>query len=161
MEVKVDDGVKSGEPLFTAFLGGRTTTVTSPIDGRVDSVAIAKGSPLSEGTEVAVIVGGSGGAAVPRKAPTSAAPPPPAAAPISSQPPPTDGTAVTASLPGTVMNILVREGQEVAEGDVLMTVESMKMEIEIPSTASGRVASLAVGPGSSVTAGKVLAVIGG
>jgi biotin carboxyl carrier protein len=46
-------------------------------------------------------------------------------------------------------------GDTVAEGDMIMTVESMKMEIEIPATAGGTVTALPVAPGAQVASGDV------
>lgn len=173
MTVNAGDMVKTGDTLFTASVGGADITVGSPIDGRVDSVAIASGSALSEGLELAVIVGGSGGVAAPKAAapapaarpaapaaPKAAAPAAPAAGGTTGSSAPAGGTPVNANLPGTVLNVLAKEGQQVSEGEIIMTIESMKMEIEIPATAAGTIASIAVAPGAQVSAGDLLATIG-
>jgi len=164
------DLVKAGDPLFTATVDGSEVTVTSPINGKIDSLAVKAASALSEGMEVAVMVGGSGGgaaaprAAAPRAAESRTAPAPAAktAAPASSAPAaaPAGGAPVTANLPGTVLKVLVSVGDTVAEGDMIMTVESMKMEIEIPATAGGTVTAIPVAPGAQVASGDVLATIG-
>jgi biotin carboxyl carrier protein len=62
-------------------------------------------------------------------------------------------------MPGKVVRILVREGDEVAPRQGLVVVEAMKMENELRATRQGRVVSIAVCEGQSVDAGAVLAVV--
>ena len=52
---------------------------------------------------------------------------------------------VAAPMPGTVASLAVKEGQTVSRGDLLLTVEAMKMETGIYSERSGRIKSLYVG----------------
>ena len=63
---------------------------------------------------------------------------------------------VKATLPGLVVAVAVREGDEVAEGDTLLTIEAMKMQNEVRAPRAGRVASLAAAPGQTVAAGTPL-----
>ena len=86
-----------------------------------------------------------GGGFVPQHAATSAAP----AAP-------TDGEGVKAPLAGTVVRVPVKEGQQIAEGEVLVVLEAMKMETEITASTAGTVAAVLVSVGDSVTGGQVL-----
>jgi acetyl-CoA/propionyl-CoA carboxylase biotin carboxyl carrier protein len=53
-------------------------------------------------------------------------------------------------MPGTVLLVHVANGDEVAEGDVLLVLESMKMELAITAPAAGTVAGLEVRPGDRV-----------
>lgn len=55
-----------------------------------------------------------------------------------------------APMPGLVVAVPVSEGQSVAKGDVLVILESMKMQNELRSPRSGRVVRLRVKPGDSV-----------
>lgn len=57
---------------------------------------------------------------------------------------------------GTVLRIEVAEGAEVKADDVLLYLESMKMEIPVAAPSDGRVASLLVGEGDFVQAGDPL-----
>ena len=63
---------------------------------------------------------------------------------------------VRATLPGLVVAVAVREGDEVAQGATLLTVEAMKMQNEVRSPRAGRVAALAVVTGQAVAAGAPL-----
>jgi len=66
---------------------------------------------------------------------------------------------VVNEITGSVWKILVSTGDQVAEGDVLLLIESMKMEVPVPAERSGRVASVTVKEGEAITEGQVLAVI--
>ncbi|HTI29561.1 MAG TPA: acetyl-CoA carboxylase biotin carboxyl carrier protein subunit [Methylomirabilota bacterium] len=63
---------------------------------------------------------------------------------------------VRATLPGLVVAISVAEGDEVAAGATLLTIEAMKMQNEVRAPRSGRVTGLAVAPGQAVAAGTPL-----
>ncbi|AOY75158.1 biotin/lipoyl-containing protein [Clostridium formicaceticum] len=74
----------------------------------------------------------------------------PVAAPVSGD------TTVEAPMPGNIWKILVREGQEVKEGEVLVILEAMKMENEIYAPVSGKIAGIHVSEGASVNGGDLL-----
>ena len=60
---------------------------------------------------------------------------------------------------GTVWKIQVAVGDSVSEGDDLMILESMKMEIPVEAESSGVVATLDVAEGDSIAEGQLLATI--
>ncbi|MGL5436513.1 MAG: biotin/lipoyl-containing protein [Lachnospiraceae bacterium] len=93
-------------------------------------------------------------AAAPRQ---TAAPvmPKPAAAPAAA----TNGTQVTAPMPGNIITVKVSDGQSIKKGDVLMILEAMKMENEIMAPCDGTIQSLSAAAGSAVTSGALLCVI--
>lgn len=66
---------------------------------------------------------------------------------------------VEAPMPGTILSVLVREGDSVAEGDTLMVLEAMKMENEILAPRSGLVKSLGASEGSTVDTGDKLIIL--
>ena len=72
-----------------------------------------------------------------------------------------EGEEIKAGLPGNVLRIEVSEGQEVAEGDVLLVMEAMKMESEVKAPKAGTVNSILVAQGDKVVTGQALIVIGG
>ncbi|MBN2803312.1 MAG: biotin attachment protein [Deltaproteobacteria bacterium] len=63
---------------------------------------------------------------------------------------------IVAPMPGLVLDIKVEVGDSVAEGDVVIVLEAMKMESPITAHAAGTVASINVGKGDQVTAEQVL-----
>ena len=69
------------------------------------------------------------------------------------------GAEVTAGAPGNVLRIEAPEGTAVNEGDVIMVLEAMKMEIEIKSPVAGTVQSILVAQGDKVVTGQTLATV--
>jgi len=65
-----------------------------------------------------------------------------------------------APLPGLVLQLPVKEGDEVKEGDPVIILEAMKMESEIASTATGKVIQILIKEGASVQEGDVLIEVG-
>jgi biotin carboxyl carrier protein len=63
---------------------------------------------------------------------------------------------VRATLPGLVVAIVVADGDEVASGATLLTIEAMKMQNEVRAPRAGRVVAIAVAAGQAVAAGASL-----
>ncbi len=68
-------------------------------------------------------------------------------------------TNVEAHITGTVFKIEIEVGSTVGEGDVLIIIESMKMEMPVEAPAPGRVTEVKVEEGQSVEEGDVLIVL--
>ena len=68
-------------------------------------------------------------------------------------------TEVRAEMVANVWKVVVAEGATVEDGDTLVILESMKMEIPVVAEAAGKVTSLRVGEGDVVQEGDVIAVI--
>ena len=64
--------------------------------------------------------------------------------------------AVVAPLSGSVARILVEEGQEITDGQVLLVLEAMKMETEITAPKAGKVGAILVSKGDAVQGGEAL-----
>jgi len=73
--------------------------------------------------------------------------------------PKTSGDAVTAPMQGTVIKVVVSDGDTVSAGDLIVVLEAMKMENPVTAHKDGTVTSLAAEPGSSVGQGTVLCEI--
>lgn len=87
----------------------------------------------------------------------AAAPAAPAAAPAGAAL--AAGEVVKSPMPGNILKINVSQGQQVAEGDVLLVLEAMKMENEVVATKSGTVAQIVTAKGAVVETGAPLVVI--
>ena len=69
------------------------------------------------------------------------------------------GETVKSPMPGNILRINVTQGQQVAEGDVLLILEAMKMENEVVATKAGTVAQIVTSKGAVVETGTPLVVI--
>ncbi|MBC53816.1 MAG: oxaloacetate decarboxylase subunit alpha [Gammaproteobacteria bacterium] len=110
---------------------------TVEVDGKPYVVKVSAGGDVTDMKETAG---------------TSQSSPPPAAAGG-------DGHAIKAPLSGSVYRIEATEGSEVADGDVLLVLEAMKMETEIRSNRAGIVRTVHVDEGESVNAGDALVTL--
>ncbi|EPL8199456.1 biotin/lipoyl-containing protein, partial [Klebsiella aerogenes] len=122
---------KSAAPAKAAASG----VYTVEVEGKAFVVKVSDGGDVSQLT-----------AATPSSAPVQAAAPAPAGT----------GTPVTAPLAGTIWKVLASEGQAVAEGEVLLILEAMKMETEIRAAQAGTVRGIAVKSGDAVAVGDTL-----
>ena len=98
-------------------------------------------------------IGGAAPVAAPVQTPVAA---PAAPAPATA---PSGATVVSAPMPGNIMDIKVKAGDTVAEGDVLCILEAMKMENEIMAPKAGVIASVNTTKGSTVNTGDALVSI--
>ncbi|MCA1726935.1 MAG: biotin/lipoyl-binding protein [Actinobacteria bacterium] len=69
------------------------------------------------------------------------------------------GDVITAPMQGTILQVVVEEGQAVAAGDVVCILEAMKMENHIAAHADGTVTQIAVKAGDVVETGQTIAVV--
>lgn len=117
-------------------------------------------------------VGGSVNAVYPAPAPVQAAPAesakpvqkaeaPAAPKPAVNSSAPAGAVKITAPMPGTILDIMVKTGDQVKKGDVLLILEAMKMENEIVSPQDGVIASVNTSKGASVNSGDLLVSING
>ena len=124
---------------------GATTSETYDVnvDGKVYRVEVAPSGTLTSVTPA------SGSQ-------TQAQPQTNSAAPSDSN----SSQSIDAPLAGNVFKILVRNGDSVSEGDVVMILEAMKMETEIRSAYTGTVTDITVSEGDAVTSGQPLILLG-
>ena len=66
---------------------------------------------------------------------------------------------LTAPMPGKIVRVLVRQGDEVETGAGVLVVEAMKMQNEIKSPKKGMIQKILVSEGAAVNAGDVLAIV--
>jgi acetyl-CoA/propionyl-CoA carboxylase biotin carboxyl carrier protein len=69
------------------------------------------------------------------------------------------GNALTSPMQGTIVKVAVADGDVVAEGDLVVVLEAMKMEQPLTAHRSGTITGLTAAPGETVSAGAVIATI--
>lgn len=167
--VSVGQKVKKNDVLLTMESMKMENNVLAEVDGVIKAIYVESGRNVMQEDkliDMETVVGVSSTApvepAAPKAAPAAApaAPkaeaPKPAAAPAA---PVTGGKKIVSPLPGSVVKVLVSEGQSVKEGQALVTLESMKMENSIMADCSGVVSKIMVTPGQTVMQDDVLVVI--
>ena len=91
----------------------------------------------------------------PKTAPTAPKTSAPKTAPVAS-----GAGSVVAPMPGTIIDVVVKEGDTVKAGQLCVVLEAMKMENELPAPCDGVVKAVNVNKGSAVNTDEVLVVIG-
>ena len=69
------------------------------------------------------------------------------------------GAVIEAPMPGVIVDIKVKVGDTIAEGDLVAIIEAMKMETELYADKSGTISAVNVAKGSQINAGDVLVVL--
>jgi len=161
--VKVGDVVKAEDSLVTLESDKATMDVPSPVSGVVTEIKLKIGDKVAEGSLVALIdsaVAGQAAVAAPAAAAPAAAPA--ASAPAAAAP----AAVVEVKVPDIgdfkdvpIIELLVKVGDTVKAEDSLMTLESDKATMDIPSPVSGVVTELKVKVGDKVAEGVVLALV--
>lgn len=146
------DLVINGSPYAVDVLDLGATHATVAVNGVTYSVEIP---------------GGSRPAFTPSPAPRPAVQRPavsaPQAAPVRAVPvpqAPAGGEVVLAPMPGHILNVSVKVGDEIEAGDTVVVMEAMKMENEIKSHVPGKVTEVKVAKGQDVGVSEPLIVIG-
>jgi biotin carboxyl carrier protein len=123
------------------------------VNGRTYEV---KFQPLTPGAATAAPTPGPSRPVAP---PRSAAPPRPAV-PVAPPPEkPAGAGAVTAPMPGSILDVLVQVGDQVAAGATVVKLEAMKMENDLQTAIAGEVKEVRVSKGDNVSVGDVLVVV--
>ena len=161
IKVLVSNGqsVKRGDVLLTMESMKMENNVCAESDGTIKNVLVKQGQNVMQDDVLIEFEGTIVEAAAPAPAPKpQAKPAAPKAAPApAAAPKPAGGaSAVKAPLPGSIIKVLVSEGQSIKRGDVLFTMESMKMENNIMAEKDGVVGKIYVQAGKSVMQDDVL-----
>ncbi|AXK65932.1 dihydrolipoyllysine-residue acetyltransferase [Burkholderia sp. IDO3] len=165
--VKVGDTVEPEQSLVTLESDKATMDVPSPAAGTVKEVKIKVGDSVSEGSLIILLEGGAAaqvnGAAAPAVAP-AAAPAPAAAAPAAA--PAASGGTLEVKVPDIgdykdvpVIEIGVKVGDTVEKEQSLVTLESDKATMDVPSPAAGVVKEIKVKVGDSVSEGTLIVLL--
>ena len=159
--VSVGDDVKEGDSLIVLESDKASMEIPSPAAGKVVSLAIQVGDKASAGTAGLVLASGAAkaasiAAAPATAAPVAAAPVVPAVAPLAAGPLAVAVPDIGGAEAVDVIEVLVKVGDDVKEGDSIIVLESDKASMEIPSPATGKVLSLAIKPGDKASKGSAI-----
>jgi pyruvate dehydrogenase E2 component (dihydrolipoamide acetyltransferase) len=168
--VKAGDTVEKEQSLVTLESDKATMDVPSPASGTVKEVKVKLGDTVSEGTLI-VLLDGEGGAAAKPAQGNGAAAPAPAPAPAAAPAP------VAASKGGgvqevkvpdigdykdvPVIEVAVKVGDRVEKEQSLVTLESDKATMDVPSPAAGIVKEVKVKVGDNVSEGTLIVLLEG
>lgn len=120
------------------------------VNGKVYEVEVEE---ITAGGQQTVAAAPAPAPVAPKPAPVAPAPAPtPAPAPKAAA----TGEIVEAPMPGTIVDIKVKVGDSVKEGDLVAVIEAMKMETDLFSTKSGVVTAVNAGKGASVNTGDAI-----
>jgi len=174
--VKVGDTVKPEQSLITVESDKASMEIPSSSAGVVKELKVEVGSKVKQGSVVLVLEAeGAGQAAAPAPAASAPAPAASAPAPATAAPAPAPAAAPAAAagpvdvkVPDigdfkdvAVIEVLVKPGDTIKVEQSLITVESDKASMEIPSSAAGTLKELKVKVGDVVNIGDLIAVIEG
>ncbi len=141
-----------GNPYDVKILSIKNNQAEVDVNGMVYNVDVA-------GMNIAQAAPAAPQASAPVAAPQAA--PAPAAAPKKSSAPAVAGANdISAPMPGSIIKILVSEGDSVNAGDPIVIMEAMKMENEVSAAASGSITKIHIKVGDTVEQGALLISIG-
>jgi pyruvate dehydrogenase E2 component (dihydrolipoamide acetyltransferase) len=167
--VKAGDTIKVDQSLLTVESDKASMEIPSSQAGVVKEVKVKVGDKVKEGSLVLMVEGGA--AAAPSAAASASAPAPaaqPAAAPAAATAPaaPAGGASQVVSVPDIgdfdeveVIEVMVKAGDTVKVDQSLLTVESDKASMEIPSSHAGVVKEVKVKVGDKVAKGTQVLVL--
>jgi len=168
--VKVGDTVKAEQSLITVESDKASMEIPSSTAGVVKELKVAVGDKVKQGSVVIVVdAEGAAAAPAPAAAPAAAAPAPaPAPAPAAAAPAAAPAGPVDVKVPDigdfkdvSVIEVLVKPGDAIKVEQSLITVESDKASMEIPSSAAGTLKEMKVKVGDVVNIGDLIAVLEG
>ena len=157
IEILVKEGqkVSKNDPLITLESDKSSVEVPSSLDGTIQKLNVKIGDKVSEGSIIGIIDNGSNGA----------------------EPKDNSEIKITESDSSTqnfitvpdigdfknveIIEVLVKEEDEINKGDPIITLESDKSSMEVPSNTSGKIINLKVKIGDKVSQGDILAELSG
>jgi pyruvate/oxaloacetate carboxyltransferase/biotin carboxyl carrier protein len=158
-KVAVGDHVKKGETVLILEAMKMENNIPSPCDGVVKSIPKSSGDSVGK-DEVLIVIGQEAVLAPQPQVQAPVQTETPAPAPVQAPVAASSGTPVKAPMPGMVMAYKVKVGDQVKQGDVVLVLEAMKMENNIPSPVTGKVLEISKSAGDSVGKDETMIIIG-
>ncbi len=159
---QIGEAVTDGELILIMEAMKMETEIFAPCAGIVTAINVSQGDQKTAGDVLAVISPAEQTYAQPTApAPAAPAPVPKTQAPVAKAPAVSAGSGsnITAPMPGLILRIEKQAGEAVAENELVLVMEAMKMETEIFAPCAGTIASINVAQGDQKKAGDLLAVI--
>lgn len=154
--VREGDLVKKGQAILTIEAMKMESEIAAPEDARIGRIMVKERSLIQEGDILMTLesIEQKEAAKQPRKAPKlqNIQPAQPTAAPLVQS----GAKILRAPIPGTIIDVSVKVGQSVHDGDVALILEAMKMESDIHFDQKGKVKKIYVNRGDSVQEGDSL-----
>ncbi|MCH1413744.1 MAG: sodium-extruding oxaloacetate decarboxylase subunit alpha, partial [Glaciecola sp.] len=133
---------------FEPAPGTKNELPSAPSEPVASSPGVAEAYSVNvNGQQYEVVVAPSGTIASVEPSTTSSAPAAAPSAPVGS------GTPLNAPLAGNIFKVMVKPGQQINDGDVVIILEAMKMETEVRASQSGQVVSIDCKEGDAVSTG--------
>lgn len=149
--VEVGQKVKRGDVLMTMESMKMENNIMTEYDGVVKAIHVSVGKSVMQ-DDLLIEIEATDSVASPMEQPTAA----PVAQPVAQPAPRASAESIKAPLPGSIMKVLVTPGQRVKRGDVLLTMESMKMENSIMAERDCTIKAVHVEVGKNVMQDDVL-----
>lgn len=161
--VAVGDSVDEGDSLIVLETDKASMEVPAPQAGKIVNITIKQGDKVKEGHVILHLAAEGASTSAPVAASNEPAAQP-AATQQSSASAPAASTNETIYVPdgaedAEVIEICVAEGDEVAEGDSLVVLETDKASMEVPSPKAGKVVSISIKQGDKTAVGGELVVL--
>ncbi|MEH6650483.1 MAG: dihydrolipoyllysine-residue acetyltransferase [Motiliproteus sp.] len=163
--VSVGDSVSEGDSLIVLETDKASMEVPAPADGVITALTIKEGDTISEGDQFAELsVAGAASAPVAEAAPVAASAPaaPVAAAPVAVAPVVAGGVEavnvpdIGGSENVDVIEVCVKAGDTIEEGDSLIVLETDKASMEVPAPKGGLVKSVKINEGDTANEGDLI-----
>jgi pyruvate dehydrogenase E2 component (dihydrolipoamide acetyltransferase) len=173
--VKPGDVIKAEQSLVTVESDKASMEIPSSTSGKVIELKVKLGDKISQGTPLALVETQDAAKAAPAAGQAASAPEPTVPKSESPKTAPEVSSTLKAPLQSSeivvpdigdfdqveVIEVLVKQGDSVKKDQSLITVESDKASMEIPSSADGTIAELLVKVGDKISKGSLIAKLGG
>lgn len=163
ISVKPGDIIAEGDSIVVLETDKASMEIPADASGKVVAVKVKLGDKVSQG-DLLLEIEAEGATSAAAPAPEATAPK--SSAPVSAAPVVAASAEVSMIVPdiGTgdaveIIEICVKVGDEIAEGDSLIVLETDKASMEIPAEKAGKIVSLAVNVGDKITQGTVIGVL--
>jgi pyruvate dehydrogenase E2 component (dihydrolipoamide acetyltransferase) len=166
ISVKVGDVIAKDDSIVVLETDKASMEIPASVGGKVVAIKVNLGDKVSEGSVLLEVEAEGAGVATSAEA---AAPAPVAAAPAQAPDAPVSAAAsaeVTLAVPDIggaegveVIEINVKVGDDVAQGDTLIVLETDKASMEIPAETAGKILSISVKVGDKLSQGSAIAVV--